>query len=366
MNKNIMKSNQFKFSMLLHMVLFSIIFCSCSDMEKDYVSQLVTYPELKVSGFSPKTGKPTSMITIQGSNFGDASQAAEITFNGIAIAKTEIISYADTEIVFRVPANASSGDITLKVWGKSAQLGRFEVLPGGTITGVSALPAFEGDVLTIQGTGFLTDLSLIRVKFGTLTAEVVSASSTQIKVKVPVNVINDTDITVEFLPNDQTLVSPVKFALGGEVKFDLFKFNYLAASNRFNGGADSTTYGVYTAQTSLAGNLAYVVFPFVAPADGKYIPYCKSAYGGSDQAFLNVDFGTDLAALAAKDYLSANSVQIPKTGWGWSNTAEINEYSFPQITCVKGQTYYIKVTWYTNPLNKNNTTLRGVRLVLVK
>jgi len=172
-------------------VLFSMaLIASCSDQEKDFSGEpLVTYPAVTVTSVSPSTGTSGNIITLTGTNFGVYPQASKIYFNGVLA--DEILSYTDTSVTVRVPQNAGTGPIKVKVWTNTITTADFEYSVGGTITAVSPTSGNVGDQILITGQGFGTNASKVSVKFSdglvkdAFTGTVVSVSNTQIAVLIP-------------------------------------------------------------------------------------------------------------------------------------------------------------------------------------
>ncbi|APA00308.1 MULTISPECIES: IPT/TIG domain-containing protein [Flavobacterium] len=172
-------------------VLFSmVLMASCSDQEKDFTGEpLVTYPSVTITSVSPSVGTSGNIVTLTGTNFGEYSQAAKIYFNGVLA--DEILTYSDTSVTVRVPQNAGTGPITVKVWTNTATTADFEYLVGATIASVSPTSVNVGDQMVITGQGFGTDASKVSVKFSdgivkdAFTGTVVSVSNTQIAVLIP-------------------------------------------------------------------------------------------------------------------------------------------------------------------------------------
>lgn len=178
-------------------VLFSIILMtSCTDQERDFTGEaLVTYPAVTVSSISPSVGTSGNVVTITGTNFGAYPQAAKIYFNGVLA--DEILTYTDTSVTVRVPQDAGTGPITVKVWTNQVTTSEFQYLVGATITNLSPTSAYAGDLLLINGLGFGTDISKVSVKFtngitkyDALTGTVISVTDTQIAVKIPKGAVN--------------------------------------------------------------------------------------------------------------------------------------------------------------------------------
>jgi hypothetical protein len=193
-------------------VLFSIVLmASCTDQEKDFTGDpLVSYPAVSVTSFSPSVGTSGNIVTLTGTNFSEYPQAAKIYFNGILA--DEILTYSDTSVTVRVPQDAGTGPITVKVWTNQVTTSNFEYLLGATITSVSPASGNVGDLILINGLGFGTDASKVSVKFtdgivkDALTATVVSVSNTQIGVLIPKKAVTGKIRVV--LPN-QIITGPV-------------------------------------------------------------------------------------------------------------------------------------------------------------
>lgn len=172
-------------------VLFSmVLIASCSDQERDFAGDpLVTYPAVIVTAVSPSTGTSGNIITLTGTNFGDYAQAAKIYFNDVLA--DEILSYTGTSVTVRVPQNAGTGPIKVKVWTNTAETANFVYTTGATINSISPVSANVGDQVVIDGLGFGTDASKVSVKFSNginkdaFTGNVVSVSDTQIAVIIP-------------------------------------------------------------------------------------------------------------------------------------------------------------------------------------
>ncbi|RNL82375.1 hypothetical protein ED312_17075 [Sinomicrobium pectinilyticum] len=177
----------------------------------EFEPDIVTYPDITLSDFHPKSGRPTTPVTISGTNFGDAPEAAHIIFDGAEA--DEIISYSDTEIVVAVPEEAGSGPITVRVWThEKVTPDDFEYIPGAELLSVSAGSADPGEILSLTGTNFGNAPDMIRVTFGDTPAEVVSVTDSEIRVVVP----DATSGTIRIYVDTQTIEGP--FFLIGEVQ----------------------------------------------------------------------------------------------------------------------------------------------------
>ncbi|QEM07173.1 hypothetical protein DIU31_028110 [Mucilaginibacter rubeus] len=146
--------------------------------------KIYSYPAPLPTGMTPGQGYPGIDVTITGSQFGTYTNAVSVFFGGI---KADTIrSCTDGQIVVKVPANAISGKVTLKIWTHTVDsIGSFRVLAVPTITKTSATAAAPGDVFTISGTGFGTTSSAVQVKFNGTNASIAALKDTLITVTVP-------------------------------------------------------------------------------------------------------------------------------------------------------------------------------------
>lgn len=182
MKKTKIKSSLFT---LLFMGLLTLSI-SCVDNEEIKPYQ---YPEHFLEGFSPTSGVPGTSVTITGTDFGDYSKAVTVYFNGIATTEDDIVSVTDNQMVVKVPQETTegSGNIEVKVWtyNKTTE-SDFTVLPSATYDRIEPAEGKPGDELTIYGENFGDDQSQVSVLFKSdITAEIISFSSTEIKVIVP-------------------------------------------------------------------------------------------------------------------------------------------------------------------------------------
>jgi IPT/TIG domain len=93
------------------------------------------------------TGGTNNVITITGNSFGRNTTAASVKFNGAA---ATILSIDDNSIIVRVPANVSTGKISVSLNGCTANsTGDFVVLPGKWTQKASFSNDINGRVLGI-------------------------------------------------------------------------------------------------------------------------------------------------------------------------------------------------------------------------
>ena len=232
-------------------VLFSmVLMASCSDQEKDFTGEpLVIYPAVTVSSVSPTVGTSGNIITLTGTNFGNYVAAAKIYFNGVLA--DEILSYSDTSVTVRVPQNAGTGPIKVKVWTNTVTTADFEYLIGATIKDISPTSVNVGDLLLINGLGFGTDASKVSVKFtnglvkDAFTGTVVSVSNTQIGVLIPKGAVTG---KVRVWLENQIITGPELTVIAPPKGKYVFEFDdstdveWLPANNSVNGSVFVPTY----------------------------------------------------------------------------------------------------------------------------
>jgi len=173
-------------SILIRGFMMVICFAFFTACEEGPNFRIQEYPEQSVTDFSPSAARPTEELTINGSNFGVLKGAVTVFFNGATTVQTDIVSVTDNKIVVKVPSNAISGKISLKVWGFTKEIpGDFTFIPGGVVTTVSPQFGVEGALVTIDGKNFGTDPNMIKVSFGGINGSIVSVTDTQIKVTIP-------------------------------------------------------------------------------------------------------------------------------------------------------------------------------------
>ncbi|WP_291558855.1 IPT/TIG domain-containing protein [Bacteroides sp.] len=142
--------------------------------------------ELLVTGFSPMEGYAFNEVTISGYNFGSSVNSVTVEFNGVEA--EEILSVSDREIKVVVPDGATTGLIKVKVSSEEyTTTDEFVCNEGATVTSVSPAEAWAGELITLTGENFFTDVPLsdIRVRFKDGSAIPESVTANEIKVKVP-------------------------------------------------------------------------------------------------------------------------------------------------------------------------------------
>ncbi len=134
-----------------------------------------------ITGFSPSSGLPGTVVTITGDNF---SQVQAVAFNGVQATFTV---GSPTSLTATVPQGAATGPISVTTAGGTATSSvNFFVLTAPTIGGISPTSGPTGSTVTITGSGFDPAPGGTTVTFGgNSVATVTSATVTELRVTVP-------------------------------------------------------------------------------------------------------------------------------------------------------------------------------------
>lgn len=172
-------------------------------------------PTPTITDISPKSGTVGTEVTITGTNFSTVADENTIKVNDTAVA---VKSSSTTTITIDIPADATSGQITVEVNGiiaTSSDSFTIEETPdtAPTISSFSPTSAAVGAEITITGTNFSTDVSKNIVEFNGTVATVKSATLTELKVEVPASTTSGKiKVTVEgniaLSTDDFAIISP--------------------------------------------------------------------------------------------------------------------------------------------------------------
>jgi hypothetical protein len=142
-----------------------------------------------ISGFTPSDGGPIGTVVKINGQFFSTITTNKVMFNGI---EAEVISATSGSILARVPAGASTGEITVSVDGREGNSASVFTVTGGTPTPYiasftpSAGNGADMQTVTISGYNFSPTAANNTVSFGDVEAVTPSeASATSLKVNVP-------------------------------------------------------------------------------------------------------------------------------------------------------------------------------------
>jgi len=139
---------------------------------------------LTIASFAPVSGKPGTVVTINGTNF---TGATSVKFNGVAAASFTVVSAA--KITATVPPGATIGTITVTTPVATAtSAASFKVIvPVPTISVLSPSSAKIGTLVTIAGANF-TGATTIRFS-NNVVASFTVLSDTKLTTTVPVGTV---------------------------------------------------------------------------------------------------------------------------------------------------------------------------------
>ena len=150
-----------------------------------------------IVSINPATGWGGDSVTITGENFSATAADNTVKFGSVAATVTEAFA---TRLVVTVP-NHVAGKVTVTVIVGSESTALSNGFTYATdnplsITSVSPATGWKDDAVTITGANFSATAADNTVKFGSATATVTSASSTQLVVKAPNHVAGKVDVSV--------------------------------------------------------------------------------------------------------------------------------------------------------------------------
>jgi hypothetical protein len=145
-----------------------------------------------LSAVAPTSGTAGTAVTLTGTGFSATPSQNIVKFNGI---EATVTNATTTTLTVTVPAEATSGDVTVTVNGRTSPGIHFDVTAALTITNYTPTTGTAGTAVIIAGSGFGTDPTAITVKFNGVTAQVFESAETWLKTSVPVGATTGT-ITV--------------------------------------------------------------------------------------------------------------------------------------------------------------------------
>lgn len=132
---------------------------------------------------APGEGVPGDIITLTGTDFSTDTRQDTVAFGGVA---APVRMATATTLRVAVPAGAKLAPITVRsLGGQVASAAAFRVWYPPTITSLTPAKAKAGTVLTFTGTNFSEAAARNTVLLGSAAAEIVAATDTQLRVRVP-------------------------------------------------------------------------------------------------------------------------------------------------------------------------------------
>ncbi len=154
----------------------------------------IQYPPT-VARFAPSAGPPGSAVVIEGNHFGTDPRDVRVTLAGRPVV---LRSVSPRRIQVEVPAGAATGKLAVTVsgLGPAESSGDFRVLAPVAIAGFTPRSGPAEAVVTITGQGFSATLADNTVTIGNARAQVLSASETELRVRVPSTSSGTIQVTV--------------------------------------------------------------------------------------------------------------------------------------------------------------------------
>jgi hypothetical protein len=193
-------------------------------------------------------------ITITGSRFEAAQGTSTVTFNGVGT--DTYVSWSDTEIVVKVPDDATTGNVVVKVGANSSNGVAFTVLPH--IDYLDPDSGSVGDVFVVHGTGFGTTQGASTVTLSGVGLTVSGWNNRTITVTVTETVSGDVVVTaggnasngVFFnLKPKVTGFTPTRSWVGQSVTINGTGFGAARGTNKvyFHSGVEAASYTSWSA-----------------------------------------------------------------------------------------------------------------------
>jgi hypothetical protein len=135
-----------------------------------------------ITAFSPESGAHGTEVTITGTSFSATPSENIVEFNGVA---ATVSAATSTELTVSVPAEATSGKITVTIDGRTTMSATDFTVPPAVITSFFPPIAATGISVAITGTNFSPVAENNTVKFNGVDATVTAASPTELTVTVP-------------------------------------------------------------------------------------------------------------------------------------------------------------------------------------
>ncbi len=139
---------------------------------------------LVINNVTPTAGPVGTAVTLTGSGFGVAQKSSTVTFNGTVVSPS---SWNNTQIVVPVPLGATNEVITITIGGVVSSGIPFTVTPA-RLDSISPNVGGAGNVVLLNGLGFLSSQPSSTVTFNGVSASILSWSNSAIAAIAPTGV----------------------------------------------------------------------------------------------------------------------------------------------------------------------------------
>jgi len=206
---NTYNGSQFEFTVPTSLAPGSYSFVLTSGPNSVTASQKFTVTAPSISSFSPSSGPVGSQVTLTGAFL--AGQYYTVNFGSYS---TSGYASSSTTLTVNVPSGIPAGalKISLVAGGQTITAPGSFTITVPTITSFSPTSGVAGTIVTITGTGFNNAYYGTSVSFGTVTANILSITTTAITVTVPSNTGNGA-MKINVNTGGQTISSPSNFTV---------------------------------------------------------------------------------------------------------------------------------------------------------
>lgn len=162
--------------MIVAMTITLITSCSDDDDPKS--------ADLTISSITPNTGGAGTSVEINGTGFSTTASENAVMINTV---RCTVTSTSETKLTITIPANATTGKITVSVGDRSAEGPVFTFVEALSIESIAPATGAKGTTVTIKGTGFNSTPLQNTVTINDKACQVTNASTTQLSIVIPAN-----------------------------------------------------------------------------------------------------------------------------------------------------------------------------------
>lgn len=197
--KLIMKKKINYWKSIVFTIAISILFtASCSKKDDIVIDPPVIEPPVvtvpsTINSLMPNSGPAETEVTIAGTNFGNNPSIVKVIFGTL---RATLISVSNNEIKVKVPPGTGVGNVNVFVSVGSTASNKLDFTTYPLITDLNTT-CFYNSTVVINGSDFSPNVTDNIVKFGAVSATVISATTTNLRVKTPnLGAATNTSVTV--------------------------------------------------------------------------------------------------------------------------------------------------------------------------